>query len=62
MVPAQVFPGESLGAKRGPPIRLPQIKAPVSVAQTISSMPITTSEPCGADGAAPPATRRAMPR
>ena len=45
MVPAQVLPGDRRGAMRGPPIRLPQIKAPVSVAQTIRNRPITIQRP-----------------
>src|SRR4051812_50119539 len=40
--PAQVLFGESLGASLGPPIKLPLIKAPVSVAQTATKN-MTTS-------------------
>src|ERR1700760_3779750 len=43
--PDQVFPGEILGAKSGPPIARPVMYAPMSLAQTISSNTITLAPP-----------------
>ncbi len=61
-VPAQVLDGDKLGARRGPPIRLPKISAPVSVAQTIRNSPTMTSAAAMRQRrAAPPAPRRATP-